>query len=120
MFVDVSLYDKQYKAYAALTNNKTKFIVFGGGANGGKSYLGCFWLISQALRYPGTKYFIGRDELKKLRDTTYITFIKVSKALGVLDLWEYKSQDHYIEFANGSKKFRYASKVWRGRVYNLS
>jgi len=103
MFVDVSLYDKQYKAYAALTNNKTKFIVFGGGANGGKSYLGCFWLISQALRYPGTKYFIGRDELKKLRDTTYITFIKVSKALGVLDLWEYKSQDHFIEFTNGSR-----------------
>jgi hypothetical protein len=103
MIKSVKLFPKQYETYKLLSGNEAKFVLYGGGANGGKSWLGCFWIASMCLAYPGTKYFIGRQELKRLRDTTFITFKKVSKMYNIGDLWEYRAQDHYIEFKNGSR-----------------
>ena len=100
----LGLNPKQQQAMAVLANNTTKTLLFGGGANGGKSWLGCSWLLLNALAYPGTRWFIGREELKRLRESTFLTFGKVRKAYGLpMHTYKYNGQDHYMEFPNGSR-----------------
>jgi hypothetical protein len=54
--------------------------------------------------FPETKWFIGREELKRLRDSTFVTWHKVCRAYSIPpDAWSYNGQDHYIQFANGSR-----------------
>lgn len=95
---------KQEEALKILTDNKTKEFIYGGAAGGAKSWTGASWLLFMALNYPDSKWFIGREELKRLRDSTLITFWKVCKAYGVpKDFYKYNGQDNYIQFTNGSR-----------------
>lgn len=95
---------KQEEALNYLTDDETVEFLFGGAAGPGKSWIGCAWLVFMSLCYPGTRWFIGREELKRLRGSTLKTFFKVTKAYGLLRGIDYKynGQDHYIEFSNGS------------------
>lgn len=74
---------KQIEAFVKLTDKETKEIFYGGAAGGGKSYLGCFWLIVVCRAYPNTRWFIAREELKRITQSTLITFAKVAASLGV-------------------------------------
>ncbi len=95
---------RQSTAFKYLLDKSTRFVLFGGGAGGGKSYLGVAWVISMCLAYPGTKWFIGRKELKRLMMTTYITFLKFCKDHEISqDEWKLNGQYNYIEFSNGSR-----------------
>lgn len=76
-----------------------KFVFYGGAAGGGKSWLGCFWLMSMGWRFPGTRWFIGRDSLKDTRESVLITFGKVAKEYAFTE-WKYA--DNEIKFNNGS------------------
>lgn len=76
-----------------------KFPFYGGAAGGGKTWIGCFWLLTMCLRFPETRWFIGRDSLKDSRESVLVTWIKVSKAYG---LRGWKSRDNEIVFRNGS------------------
>jgi len=98
---------KQGLAYLYLTDNKTTEVGFGGGAGGGKSYLGCFWVIKQALDYPGTAWLIGRKELTNLKKTTLISFFKVLSDLKIKssDILQLNSQTNIMNFHNGSVIF---------------
>ena len=62
--------EKQEQALKILTNNITREFLYGGAAGGGKSWLGASWLVFQCLAFPKTKWFIGREELKRLRMST--------------------------------------------------
>lgn len=54
--------------------------------------------------YPGSKWFIGREELKRLMSSSYITFLKVCKHHEIpRDDWKLNGQYNYIEFKNGSR-----------------
>ena len=76
----------------------------GGGAGGGKSWLGAEWLLTNCYRYPGTRWFIGRNELKRLMSSSYITFGKVCKLHNIpRDDWKLNGQYNFIEFRNGSR-----------------
>lgn len=91
---------KQHLAWQILEDSQTEEFLFGGGAGGGKSWLGCEWLISMCLRYPYTKYFIARRKLKVLKQTTLITFFKVARRHGLkrdID-FRYREQQSVIEF----------------------
>jgi hypothetical protein len=57
---------KQEQAWQKLQDLTTRFLLFGGGAGGGKTWLYCEWLLTWAYFYPGSRGFIGRDELKRL------------------------------------------------------
>lgn len=103
MVPDIKLHPKQYEAYSVLNNSQIRFLNFGGGRSGGKSWLGWVWLITNCYAYPGTKWFCGREELKRLRMTTLRTFFKVCKALPIPENdYVYNGQDHFIAFKTGS------------------
>lgn len=95
---------KQDKAWSYLLDKVTKYILFGGGAGGGKSWLGCEWLLVMCETYPGTKWFIGRKELKRLMQSSFETFKKVCKYHNIPDNhWKLNGQYNYIQFFNGSR-----------------
>ena len=95
---------KQYLAWEKLLDDSTKYVVFGGGAGGGKSWMGCEWILSNCFNYPGSKWFIGREELKRLMSSSYITWNKVCKHHNYPSSdWKYNGQYNYIEFKNGSR-----------------
>lgn len=97
--------EKQYKAYQLLWNNFVSFVLYGGAAGGGKSWLGCEWLLMNCYRFPGTRWFIGRKELKRLMTTTYVTWQKVCRYHNIPETdWKLNGQYNYIEFIKGTAK----------------
>lgn len=95
---------KQHLAYEALRDPLKQFVFFGGGAGGGKSWLGCEWEITNAYFYPGIKSFIGREELKRLMTSSFVTFMKVCKFHQIpREDWLLNSKYNFIEFRNGSR-----------------
>lgn len=96
------VHEKQRTALKYLTDVETEVLVFGGAAGGAKSWTGCAWLLFMCLNYPGTKWFISRNELKKLKKTTLKTWFKVCKAYHAESTNSFNSQDSVIKFKNGS------------------
>jgi len=96
---------KQHLAWEYLHDNKTSEILFGGSAGGGKSYFGAAWLLYSCLRYPGTRWLMGRATLKTLKETTLNSFFMVCSDWGVKKGEQYKfnAQSNVIEFGNGSQ-----------------
>ena len=96
---------KQSEALGYLEDKTANEVLFGGGAGGGKSLLGCYWVLKSCLRYPGTRWLIGRSQLKTLRQTTLNTFFEVCGMQGL------EADTHYhfnqtqmaINVANGSE-----------------
>lgn len=104
MQVTIKPTKKQHLAWQALQDKECKYPVFGGGAGGGKSWGGCEWLIYNCYRYPGYKGFIGREELSRLKKSTFVTFNKVCSFHKIpRNDWKLNGQDNYIEFVNGSR-----------------
>ena len=105
---------KQHLAYELLWDSVTSFLLYGGGAEGGKSWLGAEWLLTNCYRYPGTKWFIGRNELKRLKSSSFATFKKVCAFHNIPSSdWRFNGQDNYVEFVNAdSGKFDgYGSRI---------
>lgn len=101
---EVHLTTKQSRAWEFLTDTITQFLLFGGAAGGAKTWLGCTWLLIMCYTYPGSRWFIGRKELKRLMGTTYLTFIKVCNFYKVpTTAWKLDGKYNYIEFTNGSR-----------------
>lgn len=94
--------NKQHQAYQALEKPEIDVVFLGGGAGGGKSWTICESRLLNAIRYPGYKSFIGREELKRLMDSTYVTWLKVCAHHKIKqgDYWKLNGQYHYIEFRN--------------------
>lgn len=99
---DGKRHEKQHEALCILTDDETEEFGYGGAAGGAKSWTGCVWLAFMCECFPGTRWFIGREELKRLRDSTLITFYKVCRFYGI-EGWKYNGQDHFIQFTNGSR-----------------
>lgn len=88
--------EKQHLAWQAWNDPGTDDVVYGGAAGGGKSWFGCEALTIDALRYPGTRYFLGRNELKNIMLTTYITLTqKVFPNFGLIKDYHWKFDGKY-------------------------
>ena len=95
---------KQTIALDLLEDKTTKEILFGGGAGGGKTALGCYWQLKQRLKYPNTRGLIGRAVLKTLKETTLVSFFQIAKMQGLQSglHYKYNAQMSQIDFTNGS------------------
>lgn len=99
----MKLLPKQENAVYYLKDNTTSEIIYGGAAGGGKSALGCLWLIEMCLKHKGSRWLMGRSKLKTLKETTLATFFDVSSQLGITNEYRYNASDYTIIFNNGSK-----------------
>ena len=101
----MELTDKQSITLDYLEDDYTNEIIFGGGAGGAKSFLGVYWILKNCLKYPGTRWLIGRRKLKTLKETTLNSFFEVCKLQGVLNgiHFNLNSQTNIIKFYNGSE-----------------
>lgn len=101
---DGKKHEKQNLALQILTDVDHVEILYGGAAGGAKSWTGAAWLLFMCLCYPGTKWFIGRAELKRITQSTYLTFLRVCSTYGCTDdLFNYNGQLNFIQFYNGSR-----------------
>jgi phage terminase large subunit len=96
---------KQTQALDYLEDKVTNELIYGGGAGGGKSILGCYWIVKQCLKYPGTRWLVGRSKGKTLKETTLNSLFEVTKMQGMkADVdFIYNQQAGVIKFANGSE-----------------
>tara|TARA_R110002012_G_scaffold321182_1_gene547933 strand:- start:839 stop:2155 length:1317 start_codon:yes stop_codon:yes gene_type:complete len=93
----------QDQAIAYLCDNKTTEVLFGGAAGGGKSWVGCAWLILMCLKHPRTRWLMGRSKLDSLKKTTLNTFFEVCQN------WDIKAGEHY-HFNAGSNIITFFNK----------
>ena len=93
------LLKKQIKAYKYLRDEKTKYIVYGGAAGGGKSWLGTEWLLMCCYYIPTSRWFVGRNNIKDTLQSFLVTFGKVAK---VHNFTDFKNTPNGIQFTNGS------------------
>ena len=95
---------KQTIALDLLEDKTTNEVLFGGGAGGGKTALGCYWQLKQRLKYPNTRGLIGRAVLKTLKETTLVSLFQIAKMQGLESgkHYKYNAQMSQIEFINGS------------------
>lgn len=100
----MKLTKKQTKALDLLEDKTTIEILFGGGAGGAKSVLGCYWILKSCLKYPSSRWVIGRWKRKHLYETTLNTFWEVCKMQGINSShYNFNSQSGIITFFNGSE-----------------
>ena len=101
----MKLSKKQTIALDYLEDKTTKELLFGGSAGGGKSFLGVYWVLKSCLKYPSTRWLIGRSKLKTLKETTLNSFFSVAQLQGLLPNTHYKynSQTSQIKLFNGSE-----------------
>jgi hypothetical protein len=95
---------KQTIALDLLEDKTTNEVLFGGGAGGGKTALGCYWQLKTRLKYPNTRGLIGRAVLKTLKETTLVSLFQVAKMQGLTAgvHYKYNGQMSQIELFNGS------------------
>src|SRR5947209_20421037 len=79
----INLWPKQTIAWGYLHDDVTEEIGFGGRAGGGKTTLGSQWEAEGILRYPGSRWFIGRKALKDIRQTTLINLVDIWRQAGI-------------------------------------
>src|SRR5690606_36592358 len=99
----IKLLPKQEHAVYYLRDNTTTELLYGGAAGGGKSALGCLWLIEMCQNYEGSRWLMGRSKLKTLKETTLNTFFELSAKLGITDQYTYNDKDSAIYWHNGSE-----------------
>lgn len=94
---------KQEYANYYLKDSETEEILYGGAAGGGKTALGCLWLIEMSQKYPGSRWLMGRSKLKTLKETTLNTFFDLSSKLKISNQFNYNGQENVIYWDNGSQ-----------------
>lgn len=101
----MKLSPKQTKCLDILEDKQTTEIIFGGGAGGGKSIVGAYFITKCSLKYPGTRWVIGRNSLKTLKETTLNSLYIIFREQGLRPSIHYKYNDikSIFTFRNGSE-----------------
>jgi len=95
----------QTEALDFLEDSETTEVQFGGGAGGGKSIVGNYWILKGAMKYPGSRWLIGRNTLKTLRETTLVSFFNVARMQGL------QNKVHYTYIAPSTIRIYNGSEI---------
>ena len=103
--IDIDLTKKQSSCWKLLMDDKTNLITYGGSAGGGKSFLGCLWISTLCLKYPGIRCLIGRTVLQQLKMTTLNTLFETLQRMNLKsgEHYTYNGQTNVITFQNKSE-----------------
>lgn len=106
-YSQLGLFDKQLQAMEFLQDNTVNECLYGGGARGGKSVLGCRWHILRRMAYKGSSGLIARSEYSKLVDTTFVSFKKELDYIGLEDGIDYKikGNPYTVHWVGGGTTF---------------
>ncbi len=100
----MKLLNKQENAIYYLKDSETEEVLYGGAAGGGKTALGCLWLIECCQIYPGSRWVMGRSKLKTLKETTLATFFEQLSILNIFEDFHYNDNKGLITYKpNGSQ-----------------
>lgn len=96
---------KQKECFRYLLDDVTTEVGYGGGAGGGKSYVGVSWAWMLCNTYSGIRWAFWRRELKRLKQTTLNSYFKflVDYDIPESQRGVYNAQDGIIKFENGSE-----------------
>lgn len=97
----INLLPKQTEALDYFEDEVTRELGYGGAAGGGKTRLGWYLYITAALKYHGSRWGIGRKELKTLRLTTLASGFEILTELGLKKdtHYTYNAQDSVLRFS---------------------
>jgi hypothetical protein len=100
----ITLLPKQSDAWECWESKDITELGYGGAAGGGKTRLGCYLIITACEQHPGSRWAIGRKELKTLRLTTLASLFEILKEMGYKEHdFKYDVQQGLITFSNGSQ-----------------
>lgn len=96
---------KQAQAWLKFFDPITTELGYGGGARGGKSWFGIESLVVAAHIWPDTRWLIGRNSLKTLKQTSLPSFYKVARFHGLEKNrdYTYNGELDTVDFTNGSQ-----------------
>ena len=105
MTIEPKFTETQSLAIQYLFDKQTTEVLFGGAAGGGKSWVGCSWLILLCMKYPNTRYLMGRSKLDALKKTTLNTFFEVCSTYGLEANrhYNFNGSSNIITFVNGAE-----------------
>ncbi len=116
-------FPKQIRLLEAVFDKTTKYILFGGGIRGGKTYgaLGAAILLSKV--YPGSRWAIVRDSLPTLKRNTIPSWNKIKPTNFIKS---YNQETQVVTFNNGSEIIFFAENYdddkelnrWKGLEVN--
>ena len=97
------LLPKQEVATWYLNRPEITEVLYGGAAGGGKSAFGCLWLIQNCQKYAGSRWLMGRAEMKTLKETTKSTFDDLVSDFKLNDFFTWHEQGGFYSCSNGSE-----------------
>lgn len=105
----IKMFPRQSKIRRILTSNTTPIreLLIGWGAWGAKSATWACRLCFMCNQYPGTRRFMWRSEIKKLKESTYRTFLDVAKERFWFTYWvDFRlTWENVVKFRNWSEIF---------------
>lgn len=104
------LSDPQKSVVGFWDDGETRLICHSSGKGGGKTWVAVMLLLGDAIRYPGTVYFIAHQKMENLRRYYSISIAEcrsVFEEAGWIDdeFIKFNSEDNVFDLANGSKIF---------------
>jgi len=105
MILDFKANKKQWEAISYLLDQETTELGYGWWAGWWKSFLWVFWVRMMCQKYPWTRRFFWRKELKNLRITTLTSYYKFIAEYEIPEAnkWKLNWQDNIIRFTNWSE-----------------
>ncbi len=91
---------KQEEFLAAVFSKQFKYLLYGGGIRGGKSYAVLSALLLLSTKYPGSRWIVIRDTLQNLKLTTIPSFLKLCPESYIE---KFNQETQTVTFTNGSQ-----------------
>ena len=95
------LTENQKLAIQYWQDKSTREILFGGAAGGLKSTTLCLCILTACLQYPGSRWFIARQQLVNLTKSTLNTLKEVTERLGVSNRLSHNQSSNIITINTG-------------------